>query len=100
VEDYIASGVADGARLVLGGGRPARLPVGYYVEPALFVDVDNGLRIAQEEIFGPVLAVIPYDTEDEAVRIANASVYGLSGSVFTTDIAHGAAIVRRIDSGR
>jgi aldehyde dehydrogenase (NAD+) len=99
VEGYIASGVSDGARLVLGGGRPAYLPTGYYVEPTLFVDVDNGLRIAQEEIFGPVLAVMPYDTEDEAVRIANASVYGLSGSVFTGDIGHGTEIARRIDSG-
>lgn len=61
--------------------------------------MDNNLRIAQEEIFGPVLAVIPYQTEDEAVRIANASVYGLSGSVFTSDIDHGARIARRIDSG-
>jgi aldehyde dehydrogenase (NAD+) len=99
VEGYIASGVTDGARLVLGGGRPAGLPVGYYVEPTLFADVDNNLRIAQEEIFGPVLAVIPYKTEDEAVRIANTSAYGLSGSVFTSDIGHGTEIARRIDSG-
>jgi aldehyde dehydrogenase (NAD+) len=99
VEGYIASGISDGARLVLGGGRPGHLPTGYYVEPTLFVDVDNSLRIAQEEIFGPVLTVIPYETEDEAVRIANASVYGLSGSVFTSDIGHGTAIARRIDSG-
>jgi acyl-CoA reductase-like NAD-dependent aldehyde dehydrogenase len=99
VEGYIASGISDGARLVLGGGRPAGLPTGYYVDPTLFADVDNGLRIAQEEIFGPVLAVMPYDTEDEAVRIANDSVYGLNGSVFTSDIGHGTEIARRIDSG-
>jgi aldehyde dehydrogenase (NAD+) len=99
VEGYIASGVSDGARLVLGGGRPAGLPTGYYVEPTLFVDVDNGLRIAQEEIFGPVLAIMPYDSEDEAVRIANDSVYGLSGSVFTSDISRGTEVARRIDSG-
>ena len=99
VEGYIASGVADGARLVLGGGRPAHLPTGFYVEPTLFVDVDNSLRIAQEEIFGPVLVVIPYETEDEAVAVANASTYGLNGSVFTSDITHGTEIARRIDSG-
>ena len=99
MEGYIASGVADGARLVLGGGRPAHLPTGFYVEPTLFVDVDNSLRIAQEEIFGPVLVVIPYETEDEAVAVANASTYGLNGSVFTSDITHGTEIARRIDSG-
>jgi aldehyde dehydrogenase (NAD+) len=99
VEGYIASGVSDGARLVLGGGRPAGLTAGFYVEPTLFTDVGNGLRIAREEIFGPVLALMPYDTEDEAVAVANDTAYGLCGSVFTSDIEHGTAIARQIDAG-
>ena len=65
---YIAKGRAEGARLVAGGGRPAALPTGFYVEPTIFADVDNAMTIAQEEIFGPVLAIVPYDTEDDAVR--------------------------------
>ena len=85
VEGYIKKGVEEGARLVTGGGRPEGLDGGWFVQPTVFADVDNSMTIAQEEIFGPVLAVIPYDTEDDAVRIANDSVYGLAGSVFTTD---------------
>ncbi len=79
---YVAKGVAEGATLALGGGRPADLPTGWYVEPTLFTDVDNSMSIAQEEIFGPVLVAIPYDDDDDAVRIANDSPYGLSGGVF------------------
>src|SRR6202041_3611348 len=78
---YIARGQQEGAKLVLGGGPPAHLPKGWYVEPTLFVDVDNSMTIAQEEIFGPVLCVIPYEDDDDAVRIANDSKYGLSGGV-------------------
>src|SRR3954449_5710336 len=85
VEGYIRKGVEEGARLVAGGGRPEGLDSGWFVQPTVFADVDNSMTIAQEEIFGPVLAVIPYDTEDDAVRIANDSPYGLAGSVFTTD---------------
>ncbi|MDT3439420.1 aldehyde dehydrogenase [Pseudofrankia sp. BMG5.37] len=99
VEGLIGAGKGEGARLVSGGGRPAELDRGWYVEPTLFADVDNRMRIAQEEIFGPVLAVIPYDSEDEAVRIANDSHYGLSGSVWTGDPAHGAALGRRVRTG-
>ena len=80
---YIEKGVEEGATLALGGGRPADLPKGWYVEPTLFTDVDNSMTIAQEEIFGPVLVVIPFDDDDDAVRIANDSVYGLSGGVFS-----------------
>ena len=80
---YIEKGVAEGATLALGGGRPADLPKGWFVEPTLFTDVDNSMTIAQEEIFGPVLVVIPFDDDDDAVRIANDSVYGLSGGVFS-----------------
>ena len=78
---YIAKGQEEGAKLVFGGGRPADLPKGWFVEPTLFVDVDNSMTIAQEEIFGPVLVVIPYEDDDDAVRIANESNYGLSGGV-------------------
>ncbi|MGQ4619202.1 aldehyde dehydrogenase family protein [Nocardia sp. R7R-8] len=99
VEGYIAKGKAEGARLVLGGGRPEGLDRGWFVEPTIFADVDNKSTIAQEEIFGPVLSVIPYETEDEAVAIANDSVYGLAGSVWTTDIEHGAAIAARVRTG-
>jgi betaine-aldehyde dehydrogenase len=101
VEGFIAQGREQGARVTIGGGRPRapELAKGWYVEPTVFVDVDNGMTIAQEEIFGPVLAVIPYDDEDDAVRIANASRYGLSGSVWTSDHAHGLAIARRVRTG-
>ena len=88
VDKYIALGQEEGARLVVGGnGRPAGIEKGWYVQPTVFADVDNSMRIAQEEIFGPVLAVIPYDDVDDAVRIANDSEFGLAGSVWTGDPA-------------
>ena len=98
VEGYIAKGLQEGARLVLGGGRPDR-ERGYFVEPTIFGDVDNRMTIAQEEIFGPVVSVIAYDDEDDAVAIANDSRYGLSGSVWGADAEHAKDIARRIRSG-
>jgi betaine-aldehyde dehydrogenase len=99
VEGYIRKGVEEGARLVAGGGRPEGLDSGWFVQPTVFADVDNSMTIAQEEIFGPVLAVIPYDTEDDAVRIANDSPYGLAGSVFTTDNEKAMKIASKIRTG-
>jgi aldehyde dehydrogenase (NAD+) len=98
VEGYITRGEAEGARLVLGGGRP-QLERGYFVAPTIFAGVDNAMTIAQEEIFGPVVAVIPYDDEDHAIALANDSRYGLSGSVWGPDPEHAKQIARRIRSG-
>ncbi|MYU51122.1 MULTISPECIES: aldehyde dehydrogenase [Streptomyces] len=102
VRSYIEAGIAEGARLVLGGPDAPDTPgleKGFYVRPTLFADVTNSMKIAQEEIFGPVLAVIPFDTEDEAVAIANDSPYGLAGGVWTADPEHGLEVARRIRTG-
>jgi acyl-CoA reductase-like NAD-dependent aldehyde dehydrogenase len=100
VRDYIKIGVKEGARLVTGGPEvPVGLEKGYYVTPTVFADVDNSMRIAQEEIFGPVLVVIAYDHEDDAVRIANDSEYGLSGGVWSADEARALEIARRMRTG-
>lgn len=96
---YIESAREEGARIVMGGGRPAHLPTGFYVEPTLIADVDNAMRVAQEEIFGPVLVVIPYGDEDDAVRIANASPYGLSCGVTSGSEARAVAVARRLRAG-
>lgn len=100
VEGYIAKGNAEGARLVTGGGRPAEFPRGYYVQPTLFADVAPAMTIAQEEIFGPVLSVLPYDTDDEAVAIANGTIYGLGGGVWSADPNRALAIARRMRAGQ
>ncbi len=99
VESYIAVGSNEGARLVTGGGRPKGLDRGWFVEPTVFADVDSSMTVAREEIFGPVVCVLPYDTEDEAVAIANDSDYGLAGSVWSTDTEHAVSIARRIETG-
>jgi betaine-aldehyde dehydrogenase len=99
VEGYLDAGRAAGARVVVGGGRPDDLARGWYVQPTVFADVDNSMKIAQEEIFGPVLSVIPYDTEDDAVAIANDSEYGLCGTVWTADPVHGEQIAARVRTG-
>jgi aldehyde dehydrogenase (NAD+) len=98
VEGYLSLAAQEGARII-GGGRPEHLGDGYYVCPALLTGVDNAMRVAQEEIFGPVVAVIPYDDETAAVRIANNSIYGLSGSVWSADHDRALAVARRIRTG-
>ena len=89
----------EGARIVVGGGRPAHLPVGYYVEPTLIADVDNSMTVAQQEIFGPVLVAIPYEDEDDAVRIANDNQYGLGCGVTSASEERAIAVARRIRAG-
>jgi acyl-CoA reductase-like NAD-dependent aldehyde dehydrogenase len=95
----IRSGIDSGARLVTGGGIPQNLPVGYYVEPTLLADVDPSSQVAQEEIFGPVLTVTPYDSDDEAVAIANNTIYGLSGEVSGGDLERAFDIATRMRTG-
>jgi aldehyde dehydrogenase (NAD+) len=99
IEGYLEIGKQEGARPVCGGGRPASLPRGWFIEPTVFAGVDNQMRIAREEIFGPVLCVIPYDTEDDAIAIANDSPYGLCGSVWTKDPEHGGSIAAHMQTG-
>lgn len=96
---YIEKGKAEGARLVVGGGIPKDRTKGYYIEPTLFADVDNKMTIAQEEIFGPVLVVIPFDDDDDAIRIANDSIYGLSGSVVSASLERAMHVARSVRTG-
>jgi aldehyde dehydrogenase (NAD+) len=101
VRGYIRKGVEEGARLVTGGDQPPDgLDRGYYVRPTVFSDVRADMTIAQEEIFGPVLAIIPYDDEEDAVRIANDTVYGLAGGVWSADEEHAKRIAKRIRTGQ
>jgi acyl-CoA reductase-like NAD-dependent aldehyde dehydrogenase len=95
----IQSGIDSGARLITGGGVPEKLPVGYYTQPTLLADVDPNAQVAQEEIFGPVLTVTPYDNDDEAVAIANNSIYGLSGEVSSADVDRAYNVARRMRTG-
>jgi len=99
VRRYVEIGRSEGAKLVSGGDRPSHLPRGYYVEPTLFARVSADMTIAREEIFGPVIAVLPYDTEDEALQIANDSAFGLYGTVFTNDSKRAYRLARKIRTG-
>ena len=99
VERYVATGKAEGATLAAGGKRPSHLRQGYYFEPTVFGDVDNRSTIAREEIFGPVLSVIPADSEDHAIAIANDTIYGLNATVFTNDVDRAYATARRLRCG-
>jgi aldehyde dehydrogenase (NAD+) len=99
VEGYIAKGVADGATLATGGGRPKDLERGWFVEPTVFGNVSNSSVIAQEEIFGPVLSVIPAENEQDAIRVANDTIYGLNASVFTNDVDRARQVAGQLRSG-
>jgi aldehyde dehydrogenase (NAD+) len=99
VENLIAIGIDEGAKVLAGGGRPADLPRGFYVEPTLMVDVDNAMTVAQEEFFGPVGVVIPFTDDDHAIRLANESRYGLSGGVWSSDPARAYAIAQQLRTG-
>ena len=101
VRGYIKKGVAEGATLVTGGAeQPEDLPKGYFVKPTVFANVKNNMAIAQEEIFGPVLCIIPYDTEEDAIKIANDSIYGLAGGVWSADPERAKRVARRIRTGQ
>ena len=100
VEGYIRSGSEEGARIVLGGGRPQSQTVGYFVEPTVFVDARPEMPIVREEIFGPVLVVMAFEDDDDAVRLANTTPYGLGGTVFSEDIPRAVAVARRLQTGQ
>jgi acyl-CoA reductase-like NAD-dependent aldehyde dehydrogenase len=99
VESYISLAVAAGARIAAGGVRPAHLTKGWYVAPTILADVDNSMRVAREEIFGPVLCLIPYDDDVDAIHIANDSPYGLAGGVWSADAARALQVARRLRTG-
>ena len=101
VQSYIRKGIDEGAEVLVGGeGHPQGLEAGYFMKPTVFVDVKNDMTIAQEEIFGPVLCVIAYDSEDEAIRIANDSKYGLHAAVLGTDLQRARRVASQIRAGR
>ena len=99
VLSYIELGQSEGARLVTGGHRPAAMKSGYFVEPTVFADVDPGSRLAQEEIFGPVLCIIPFEDDNEAVEIANGTIYGLAAQVESASLERAEAIAHRLRAG-
>ncbi|WP_242299447.1 aldehyde dehydrogenase [Bacillus cereus group sp. BfR-BA-01448] len=99
VDRYVEIGISEGAKLAYGGKRVESLVEGNFYEPTILYDVDNSMRVAQEEIFGPVLVVIPFKTEEDAIRIANDSIYGLAGVVWTNDLRRAQRVVSQIDSG-
>src|SRR4029077_10101574 len=101
VESYSPKGIEEGAEVLVGGeGRPEGFEAGYFVKPTVFINVKNDMKIAQEEIFGPVLSVISYDSDDEAIRIANDSEYGLHAAVLGTDLQRARRVASQIRAGR
>jgi aldehyde dehydrogenase (NAD+) len=100
VEGYIQTGVQEGARLIAGGKRPAAFARGHYLEPTIFSDVQSSMTIAREEIFGPVLSILPYDTEEDAIAIANDTSYGLAGGVWSADRERALRVARRLRTGQ
>ena len=98
VAEYLKVGRGE-AKVAVGGGRPKQFETGWYIEPTIFYDVDNSARIAQEEIFGPVMSVIPFDDEADAIRIANETQYGLAAAVWTRDIFKAFRVVRSLEAG-
>jgi aldehyde dehydrogenase (NAD+) len=101
VQSYIRKGIEEGAEVLVGGeGHPKGLEAGYFVKPTVFVNVSNDMTIAREEIFGPVLTVITYDTDEDAIRIANDSKYGLHGAVLGTDLARAKRVASQVRAGR
>ncbi len=100
VEGYIAKGKSEGAKLVAGGSRPEAFSKGYFVQPTVFADVHSRMNIAQEEIFGPVLSILPYDSEAEAVEIANDTIYGLAGGVWSADPERAMNVARKMRTGQ
>jgi aldehyde dehydrogenase (NAD+) len=99
VEHYVRRGLEEGATLACGGKRPEHLARGFYLEPTIFTGVDNRMTIAQEEIFGPVGVVIPFTDDEDAIRIANDSIYGLAGSVYSGNTSRALAVARRVRTG-
>jgi acyl-CoA reductase-like NAD-dependent aldehyde dehydrogenase len=99
VQGYIAKGKQEGANLLIGGGRPKSQSKGYFIEPTVFTGVDSKMTIAQEEIFGPVVSIIRYKDENDAIRIANDTQYGLHGAIYTADPEKGFELARRVRSG-
>jgi acyl-CoA reductase-like NAD-dependent aldehyde dehydrogenase len=100
VLSYIDKGRKEGAELIAGGERPSALPKGFYVEPTIFSNVDNRMEIAQDEIFGPVLSIIPYDSDEDAIRLANDSIYGLAGGVWSGEPDRAMQVARRLRTGQ
>ena len=101
VQAYIASGIDEGATLVTGGlGQPDGTTAGHFARPTVFADVTAAMTIAQEEIFGPVLAILPYDDDVEALEIANSTIYGLAGGVWSADVDRATAFARRMQAGQ
>ena len=100
IQELIQAGIDEGATLVAGGtGRPEGIDAGFYVKPTVFADVTNDMRIAREEIFGPVLCILPYDSEDEAIAMANDTPYGLSGYVSSGDLDHARRVAAKLRTG-